>query len=127
VETNSTSTARQLRFALYAFGRKARKLLASKGEEGEVVAALDELSITVEGNTLVAYKKVDAHGMQALAAFVGEELGDLGKGAQEREADASLQRLLGMVGGVEGTGQISPEPAPAADVPAPRVTPYYTR
>lgn len=99
VECSSESTAKNMRFQGYAFAKRARE---AKVPDFELIEAINAVSLSVAGKTLIVRGKVKYEGMQALIkALGGEEAvnAQLQPSTEDREIAASQERMRKMLEG----------------------------
>ena len=115
--------AARLRWALYNSVRAFRAgadTLESRADP-ELAGFVEELSIRVEGASVVLERRVKSPMMQAVADALGKE--DL-VDTEAEAAQASAARVLEELRqGIEEAKRLEPAPAPMVE----RVTPYYRR
>ena len=115
--------AARLRWALYNSVRGFRAgpdTLESRADP-ELAGFVEELSLRVEGASVVLERRVKSPMMQAVAAALGKE--DL-VDTEAEAAQASAARVLEELRqGLEEAKRLEPAPAPMTE----RVTPYYRR
>jgi len=116
VPAGDLSSAKGLRFKLYAFGRKARAQYEKDHLDFELQEALDGVNVKLEGTAVRVSRKDREVLMQSVLEALGGEAG-LAEFAGEDQGKAlveeSMKRFL---------EKMEAEPEKPA-----RVTPYYTR
>lgn len=107
VDCRNAGVAKNTRFRAYNFARWARKNLVL---DKELMLALEEVSITVEGTWLVGKLKSEYQGMKAIGEALGNipEMPDIMTGEDAAAAQASLNRVMELLKEVPTEAQAKP-------------------
>lgn len=126
VPCQDSRTADTMRFRMYAFARKVKA--KPRGQE-ELIAAMEAVSLTVEGTMLVARGKLKYAGMQSALEAMGGMEGVakwLGKSEQDLEVEASQKRMADLLKPKEAdaSGEAADDDDTATAIKRDK-TPYY--
>lgn len=125
LECGNLQTANRLRVQLY---NSVKMVKENPMLDPELAGIVDRLSIhmTGEGKTTLEIKPSSSAAIveAALRALGREDVLESPAEVVKREAEESLKRIQGMLG---GEGDREGNASGNGETPAPRVTPYYTR